>query len=444
VSLQPSNVMQNESSEPRVVIVGGGFGGLRAAQRLARAQCRVTLIDKRNHHVFQPLLYQVATAGLSPADIAAPIRGVLRGQANVNVVLDEVERVDVNERVVWGMNGEYRYDFLILAPGATHTYFGNDAWEHIAPGLKTLDDALEIRRRVLMSFEEAELEADEAARRSALTFVVVGGGPTGVETVGALKEIAVQSVQRDFRRVDTATARIILIEGQGRLLLSMSEASGARALEDLQKMGVEVRLNTFVTAIEEGVVGLGDEQINARTIIWAAGVKASPITSTLDAELDRAGRVIVGPDCALPNHPEVFVVGDAASLRDPISSKEVPGVAQGALQMGQYAADQILDAFAGGTPHGRVPFSYFDKGSMATIGRAKAVVDIGKRSVGGLLAWLMWCFVHVAFLVNFRSRIMVMLQWVWAYLAHVRGARLITGGARARLKLPADDVDGMS
>lgn len=426
---------------PRVVIIGGGFAGLRAAKALADSPCRVTLIDQRNHHIFQPLLYQVATAALSPADIAAPIRGVLRKQDNANVVLDEVERVDVDTRTVFGTNGEYRYEFLIIAAGATHTYFGNDGWEHLAPGLKSLDDALEIRRRVLLAFEEAELEADEDARRAALTFVVVGGGPTGVETAGALREIAVESIPRDFRRVDTSTANILLVEGQDRLLPGMSESAGARALEDLREMGVDVRLNAFVTAVEHDCVRVGDSSIPARTIIWAAGVKAAPLTASLGAELDGAGRVRVEPDCSVPGHPEVFVVGDAAHLIDPATGEPVPGVAQGALQMGEHAAECIRDALAGGTPAGRSAFRYNDKGSMATIGRAKAVVDVGKRSFGGLFAWLLWCFVHVAFLIHYRNRIMVMMQWVWAYLAHVRGARLITGGVRAQLENPIDDLD---
>ncbi len=427
---------------PRVVIVGGGFGGLRAAQKLQGQPCQVTLIDRRNHHVFQPLLYQVATAGLSPADIASPIRSVLRKQANATVVMDEITEIDTAQRVARGANGEYPYDFLILAAGATHAYFGNEQWAEHAPGLKTVDDALEIRRRMLIAFEAAEQEADEAARRAKLTFVVVGGGPTGVEMAGALREIAVETIPKDFRRVDTSTARVMLVEGQGRLLAAMSETASARALADLQKLGVEVRLNAFVTDISDGCLNVGDERIAAETVVWAAGVKASPLGELLGAERDRAGRVKVNADCSVPGLNNVFVVGDMAHAIDSGTNAQVPGVAQGALQMGEHVAVQIIDRLSDPRkPATGAPFLYNDKGSMATIGRAKAVVDVGGRSFGGLIAWLLWCFVHVAFLVQFRNRVAVMSEWVWAYVWSVRGARLITGDVRTELHTSLDEAD---
>lgn len=435
------STQDNVFSPKRVVVVGGGFGGLAIARKLRNAPVELTLIDRRNYHLFQPLLYQVATAALSPADIAEPIRRVLRNQQNAQVLLGSVNKVSLDEQLVHWDGGALRYDYLVLAAGATHAYFGHDEWSERAPGLKTADDALEIRRKMLLAFESAEMEDDAEARRAALTFVVVGGGPTGVELAGALREIAVESIQRDFRRVDTATARIVLVEGQSRLLVSMHEASSRRALHDLEKMGVEVRLNTLLTEIVEDCVVLksGDktERLAARNIIWAAGVRASSLGKTLGVPLDRAGRVLVGPDCAIANHPRAFVIGDMASLTLAATGEQVPGVAQGALQMGEYVASIIERDLIQPTAQ-RDPFRYRDKGSMATIGRAKAVADIGKRSYGGLLAWILWSLVHVAFLVSFRNRLGVMVGWVWSYLAQVKGARLITGDQQPEVKRTFD------
>lgn len=429
------------SERKRVVIVGGGFGGLAVARGLRAAPVDVTLIDRRNHHVFQPLLYQVATAALSPADIAEPIRHVLRRQKNAQVLLGEVHSVDRAARRLHWDGGALEYDFLVLAAGARHAYFGNDRWSEQAPGLKTLDDALEIRRRVLLAFESAEMEADDAARRAELTFVVVGGGPTGVELAGALREIAAESIPSDFRRVDTSTARIVLLEGQDRLLAAMSETASARALRDLTEMGVEVRLGTLLVDLADDVltlrVGERTEALPARNVIWAAGVQASPLGATLGTPLDRAGRVIVGGDCAIPDDPRVFVIGDMAALVDPKTEALVPGVAQGALQMGRFVA-QTIRAEAGGTGASRGAFRYRDKGSMATIGRARAVADVGRRSYGGFLAWLLWSVVHVAFLVSFRNRLFVMAGWAWSYVGRVKGARLITGDRRPEVTRTRD------
>lgn len=425
----------------RVVVVGGGFGGLAVARNLHHEAVEVTLIDRRNYHLFQPLLYQVATAALSPADIAEPIRRVLRSQENAQVLLGAVSHVDLDEQVVTWDGGRVRYDYLILAAGATHAYFGHEEWSARAPGLKTADDALEIRRRVLLAFESAEMEDDVEARRAELTFVVVGGGPTGVELAGALREIAVESIQRDFRRVDTSTARIVLVEGQSRLLGSMREASSRRALEDLERLGVEVRLNTLLTEMAEDrvvlQVGGKEEILLARNVIWAAGVRASSLGKTLGAPLDREGRVFVGYDCSIPHHANAFVIGDMASFTDATTGTRVPGVAQGALQMGEYVAGIIRRELAE-PGAARTAFRYRDKGSMATIGRAKAVADVGNRSFGGLFAWILWSLIHVAFLVSFRNRLFVMFGWAWSYLAQVKGARLITGDKQPDVKRTFD------
>ncbi len=425
-------------ARPRVVIVGGGFGGLEAARRLARAPCEVVLIDRRNHHVFQPLLYQVATAALSPADIAAPIRSVLRRQENARVVLGEVSAVDLDRRRVVVEGSEtFEYDWLLLAAGVTHTYFGKPGWSERAPGLKTIEDALEIRRRVLLAFEQAELEDDPEARKAKLTFVVVGGGPTGVEMAGALREIAAQTIPDDFRRVDTSTARVILLEGEDRLLPAMSEAAGRGALHHLEAMGVEVRLGTYLTDLDEETVLLGDERLAAANVIWAAGVEAGPLSGSLGVRLDGSGRVEVEPDCSLPGHPEVFVVGDLAAIQDPRTGQPVPGVAQGALQMGRHVAGIIRSEIGRAPPGSRVaaipgarpPFRYRDKGNMATIGRARAVADLGGRTYSGFFAWFLWSAIHVAFLIGFRNRILVMVNWAWQWLVQARGARLITGAS---------------
>lgn len=398
-----------------VVVVGGGFAGLNAAKTLAGQPVRVTLIDRQNHHLFQPLLYQVATAGLSPADIARPIRSVLRDQDNARVLLDEVTDIDVEHRTVQLREGPLPYDWLVLAAGAGNAYFGNDHWRKHAPGLKSVEDALSIRRRVLLAYERAENGAAEA-----LNFVVVGGGPTGVELAGALREIASETIPADFRNVDTRSARIVLIEGADRLLPAMSEAASEAALKALKAMDVEVRLSTRVTDIDAQGVSLGEERLPASNVIWAAGVKASGLGQALGTPLDRSGRVQVEPDCSVPGHPEVFVIGDMAALTD-ANGVPVPGVAQGALQMGDHVA-----AIVRGEP--RSPFAYYDKGSMATIGRARAVADVFGGTWKGLPAWVLWSAVHIAFLVGFRNKVFVMLSWLWSYVRNGRGARLITEG----------------
>ncbi|UCC25030.1 MAG: NAD(P)/FAD-dependent oxidoreductase [Gemmatimonadales bacterium] len=428
---------------PRVVVVGAGFGGIRVALALDDADCDVILVDRTNHHLFQPLLYQIATAALSPADIATPIRTVFRHQKNVQVILGEVTEVQPGRKRILMGNDAVAYDWLVLAAGATHAYFGNDQWEEHAPGLKTIDDALEIRRRVLMAFEEAELEADPEARRAKLTFVVVGAGPTGVEMAGALREIAAQTIPADFRRVDTTTARIILMEGADRVLPAMSPESSEEAWAALRRMGVEVRLNTFVTGIEEHLVKVGEgddeEYVDAGNVIWAAGVEGSPVARSLEAELDSAGRVKVGPDCAVPGHPEIFVIGDLAAATSADSEEAVPGVAQGAMQMGEFVGGVIARELTTGIePELRPEFSYRDKGSLATIGRARAVADIWGTSFHGFFAWLLWSLVHVLFLIGFRNKILVMVHWAWQWLVQARGARLITGRKLPRVKRPVD------
>ncbi len=423
---------------PRVVVVGAGFAGLQAARQLARVDCDVVLVDRRNHHLFQPLLYQVATAALSPADIAVPIRAIVRDQANVQVLLGEVTGVDVVRRVVNVGYDELRYDWLVLAAGATHTYFGNDRWAPRAPGLKTIEDAIDIRRRVLLAFEEAELEDDEEVRRAKLTFVVIGGGPTGVEMAGALREIAAETIADDFRRVDTTTARIILLEGGDRLLASMSEAAGERARRDLEAMGVEVRLETFVTDIDEARVWVGEHSVPAANVIWAAGVKASPVGEGLDVPLDGQGRVLVESDCSVPGHPHVFAVGDLAAQVDATTGESVPGVAQGAIQMGRFVGRIIRDEITAGEEGIRPSFRYIDRGDMATIGRARAVADIGGRTFHGAFAWVLWSVIHVAFLIGFRNKVLVMVNWAWQWFVQTRGARLITGSPSVHVEEPAD------
>lgn len=410
-------------SGPRVVIVGGGFGGLNAAKALGAMPMRVTLVDRRNHHVFQPLLYQVATAVLSPADIAQPIRSVLRDLPNVEVVLDEVEGIDPVAREVVMTDGRLPYDYLILAAGANHAYFGHDEWEPLAPGLKTLEEALDIRRRILTSFEEAEREPDPASRKALMTFVVVGGGPTGVELAGAVAEIARHSLAHDFRHIDTRDARVILIEAGDRLLGTFPERLSRRALQDLQRLGVDVRLGQAVTGVSNGVVMVGDETITAETVIWAAGVRASPLGQFLGVALDRAGRVKVNPDLTIPGHPEIFVIGDMASLAGD-DGKPLPGVAQVAMQQGSWAAGNIRRAMRG-LP--LLPFHYRDLGNMATIGRNAAIADIRGLRLTGFIAWLAWAGVHIINLIGFRNRVLVALQWLWGYLTFQRGARLITG-----------------
>jgi NADH:ubiquinone reductase (H+-translocating) len=423
-----SPVLTDSDIRARVVIVGGGFGGLRAAKALADAPVRVTLVDRRNHHLFQPLLYQVATAALSPADIAHPIRSVLRGQPNVEVILAGVDAIDVTakEVVLDEDEGRLPYDYLILAAGANHAYFGHDEWATDAPGLKTLEDALDIRRRILTSFEEAEREPDPARREALMTFVVVGGGPTGVEMAGAIAEIARFSLARDFRHIDTRDAKVILIEAGSQLLGAFPDRLSRHALRDLERLGVEVRFGQPVTAIAADAVTVGSEIIPADTIVWAAGVQASPLGRSLGVELDRAGRVLVNPDLSIPGHPEIFVIGDMASLKD-ARGRPLPGVAQVAMQQGAWAAANILRAIEGKPARA---FRYRDLGNMATIGRNSAVADIRGLRLTGFVAWLAWAFVHILNLIGFRNRVLVALQWLWDYLTFQRGARLITEAAR--------------
>jgi NADH:quinone reductase (non-electrogenic) len=405
-----------------VVIVGGGFGGLYAARALRNVDVEVTLLDRRNHHVFQPLLYQVATAALSPGDIASPIRWILRRQKNVEVLLAEVRRVDVARRVLMLDHGEMSYDFLILATGATHAYFGHDEWEVAAPGLKTLEDALEIRRRVLLAYEHAERESDPAKRAALLTFVVIGGGPTGAEMAGALAEISRQSLARNFRHFDPSSARIILIEAGPSILSTFPETLREAAAHDLQRLGVEVRTGRAVTGVSNGRVEVGSDSIAAATVLWAAGVAASPVGATLGVPTDRAGRVIVQPDLTIPGHRELFVIGDLASVPAP-NGKPLPGVAQVAIQTGRHAATNIRRALAG-QPY--LPFVYKDLGNMATIGRASAIADFGWLRLKGWIAWLAWLFVHIMNLIGFRNRLVVLVQWAWAYFSYQRAIRLIT------------------
>lgn len=417
---------------PHVVIVGGGFGGLYCAKALKNAPVKITLIDRRNFHLFQPLLYQVATASLSPADIAAPIRSVLSNQGNAEVWMGEVEDIDVDEKcIALRDNSEVSYDYLVLASGATHAYFGHTEWSNDAPGLKTIDDAIEIRRRFLLAFEAAEREADADARRRRLTFVIVGGGPTGVELAGAMAEIARRVIPEDFRAINTASARTILVEGGPRILPSYPERLSEKAAKQLKKLGVEVRTNAMVTQIESECVHVGDDVIAAGNVYWAAGVAASPLGEKLGTKLDRAGRVMVRDDCSVPGHPEVFVIGDLAHLEQ--NGKLLPGVCQTAMQMGKHAAHMIGNDIKG---RPRRPFHYRDKGNLATIGRAAAVADIRGLQLSGLPAWLTWVFVHIMYLIGFRNRIVVMIQWAWAYIGSKRGIRLITGDPQMHLLQP--------
>ena len=411
-------------------------------EALKGAGCSTVLVDRQNHHLFQPLLYQVATAALSPADIAAPVRQIVRSVPDCQVVLGEATEVDLDGRTVRVGDDRIAYDALVLAAGATHAYFGNDHWSERAPGLKTIEDALDIRRRVLLAFEAAELEDDPEARAAKLTFVVVGGGPTGVEMAGALREIAARTIPRDFRRVDTTTARIILVEGQDRLLGAMSEAAGEKALRHLSRMGVEVRLGAFVTEMDHEAVYLGDERLGAANVIWAAGVRGASVASALGAELTKQGKVVVEADCSVPGHPEAFVVGDLAHLVEPATGAPVPGVAQGAIQMGRFVGRLLRDELRRDTPWtrgaGRSTFRYVDKGSLATIGRARAVADLWGRTFSGFFAWLLWSFLHVLFLVGFRNKASVMLNWAWQWAVQGRGARLITGNREMGLRKQAD------
>ena len=416
--------MAANDARPHVVIIGGGFAGLYAARWLARRPVRITLVDRKNHHTFQPLLYQVAMAALSPADIASPIRGILRGYKNVEVLLDEAVGFDLAARRVKLRKLELEYDYLIVAAGATHAYFGHDDWALYAPGLKTLEDALEIRRRVLLAYELAERQAAAGGPVDPLNFVIVGAGPTGVELAGALAEIAHQALVRDFRHIDPKQTRILLLEGGPRILPTYPESLSRSAEAQLRRLGVKVRTSTMVTAIEPRAVRIGDERIPTAVTLWAAGVLASPLGKMFGVPTDRAGRVIVEPDLSIPGHPEVFVVGDLASCKD-AEGKVVPGVAPAAMQQGRAAAKSIWRDIQ---KKPRENFVYRDKGSLATIGRAAAVADLpGHVRLSGLVAWLAWLFIHVFFLIGFRNRILVIIQWAWAYLTFQRGTRLITG-----------------
>jgi len=410
-----------------VAIVGAGFAGLTAARRIARLPVQVTVVDRKNHHTFQPLLYQVATAGLSPGEIAAPIRWILRGYSNIEVLLEEVVDFDLEQKKVITKEQTLDYDFLIIASGATHAYFGHQEWEPLAPGLKTIEDALEIRRRVLLAFELAERQTTEKTSdgqsASPLQFVVIGGGPTGVELAGTLAEIARHAMNHEFRKIDPKQTRILLIEGGPRVLAAYSEDLSDKAEAQLRRLGVEVRTSHVVTRIEPGAVWVGDERIAAPVVLWAAGVAASPLGRKLGVPVDRAGRVLVQPDLSVPGHREVFVLGDLAALADE-NGKMLPGVAPVAIQQGDWVAETIGRDLE---HQPRRSFHYHDKGSLAAIGRAAAVAQFGKFELSGYFAWLAWLFVHILFLIGFRNRLIVMIQWAWSYLTYERGARLITG-----------------
>lgn len=426
--------MTNEvekQSPHHVVIVGGGFGGLHAALSLGNADVRVTLIDKRNFHLFQPLLYQVATGGLSPADISSPLRSILNKQQNTKVLLSEVQTIDPHQQKVYLKKGEVSYDTLIVATGVSHHYFGNDQWAPTAPGLKTVEDALEMRRRIFMAFEAAEKETDPEKRRAWLTFVIVGGGPTGVELAGAIAELAYSTLKKDFRNIDTTEAKVLLVEGTDRVLPPYPPELSAKAEASLVELGVQVQTKALVTNIADNVVTIrqGDqtEELEAHTILWAAGVKASAMGKILaeqtGVELDRVGRVMVESDLSIKGYPQIFVVGDLANFTKP-DGKSLPGVAPVATQEGQYVADLIVKRLTGGS----LPaFEYFDAGSLSVIGRHSAVVDIGKVKFSGFFAWLIWVFVHIYFLIEFDNKLVVFIQWTWSYFTRKRGARLITG-----------------
>jgi NADH:ubiquinone reductase (H+-translocating) len=426
-------------AKARVVIIGGGFGGLYAARALARARVEITLVDRRNHHLFQPLLYQVATATLNPSDIAVPIRSVLRRQRNVRVLLGEATSIDTSARRVYLADGaELPYDFLLLATGATHSYFGHDAWAGAAPGLKSIDDALEIRRRVFLAFEAAERSTDPEERRAFMTFVIIGAGPTGVEMAGALAEIARHSLRGDFRDIDPSQTRIVLVEGMDRVLPTYPEALSTAAARRLGKLGVELRLGQRVTDVDDHTVTMGSERLAARTIVWAAGVAASPLARSLGVPLDRAGRVLVRPDLSIPDHEEVFVAGDLAAIPQ-AGGEPVPGVSPAAMQAGRHVARTIRNTLAGKP---REPFQYFDKGSFAVIGRGAAVGTLLNRfKLTGLVAWLGWLFIHLYFLIGYRNRLLVLIDWAYSYLFFRRGARLITGEDRLERLLSAAPAD---
>jgi NADH dehydrogenase len=424
-------------TKPRVVIVGGGFAGIAAARALRRAEANVVIIDRHNHHLFQPLLYQVATAALHPGTIAAPIRGVVSGQKNCRVLMNEVDDVDLDAQTVTLGAEPYAYDYLVVAAGYETNYFGNDAWKQYAPGLKTIDEATDIRARFLLAFEQAEFEQDKAAKRAALTFAIVGAGPTGVEMAGALAEIS-DNVRKDFRSIDTRTTRIIILDFADRVLTSFPEELSVRAQRDLEGLGVEVILKTRVTDVDASGLNAetpdGPIRIDANNVFWAAGVKGSALAHKLGAETDRSGRVLVESDLSIPGHPNAFVAGDIARCMDPTTKEPVPAVAQGAIQGGQFVgrtiAAELKAQSRGEAPPSRKAFSYRDKGSMAIIGRNRAVAHVGKLRFGGYLAFLLWALIHILFLVDFRRKVVVFVEWAWLYFTGGRGARLITGDDR--------------
>jgi NADH dehydrogenase len=429
--------MTQHVNRPRVVVIGAGFAGLNAAKALSNAPVDVIVVDRKNHHTFQPLLYQVALAVLSPAEIASPVRTVLRRAANTEVLLGEITGFDLQKRLVLLDDLDLPYDYLIVAAGATHAYFGHPEWEEFAPGLKTLEDATEIRRRILMAFETAERELIAQRTPPPLNFVVVGAGPTGVELAGAISDIAGRHLTKEFRSIDPRQSRIILLEGGPRVLPTYPEDLSASAERQLKEMGVEVRTNAMVTNIEAGAVSVGKEKIPASVILWGAGVSASPLGKMLGVPTDKAGRVIVQPDLTVPGHDEVFVAGDLASAKRH-NGQPVPGVAPAAIQMGKFAARQIKRSMAGKP---REKFEYLDKGSLATIGRSRAVADFGKLHISGYFAWLAWLFIHLLFLVGFRNRLFVMSEWAWAYLTYNHSARLITDpGEKEQAEKPRTKV----
>lgn len=422
------------TNKPRVVIVGAGFGGLNAAQKLAKAAVQIIVVDRKNFHTFQPLLYQVATAGLSPSEIASPIRSILRSHKNIEVFMGEVAGFDLERRLVQGEDGNVPYDYLIVAAGAGHSYFGHDDWEVFAPGLKTIEDAIEIRRRTFLAFELAERQAASGERVTPVNFVVVGGGPTGVELAGMLAEISHHALKHDFRSIDPASTHILLIEAGPRLLPAYADDLSRSAEEQLKHLGVEVRTSTTVTQVEAGAVWVGNTRLPATVTLWAAGVAASPLGRKLTSSVDRSGRVIVEKDLSLPGHPEVFVIGDLAAAKDD-QGKQLPGVAPVAIQQGRFVAKLIHHEIEGklhsGSDHtsSRPSFHYWDKGSLATIGRAAAIAQFGKIHISGFIAWLSWLFVHVFFLIGFRNRLLVFIEWAWSYFTYERSARLITGSS---------------
>jgi len=447
---------------PIVVVIGGGFGGVAAVQALAKAPVNVVLIDKENHHLFQPLLYQVATSVLPTSNIAFPIRRIFRKQANAYVFNDEVVSIDcAARRITFSNKRSARFDYLILAAGASSSYFGNDQWAPFAPGMKTLDDAMIIRNKILRAFEDAEAETNPVALREHLTFIVVGGGATGVELAGAIKELGVDSISKDYRRFNAKNARVILIEAGDRLLPSMSESSSHAAFKALEKIGVEIRLNQSVTHVDETGVVVNGETIRANTIVWSAGVKASSLGASLGAKLDRNGRVLVEPDCSVMGAPNVFVIGDMASMKCSKTGHAVPGVAPAATQMGQFVAKIIAREVRAGVRHTtsnapnltttngaqimeRGKFEYFDKGSMATIGRAKAVAEVAGLKFHGLIAWLAWLFVHLILLVGFNNRILVFMSWAISYITFSKGSRIISGNPPSRVVAPVGSDSGDS